>query len=333
MKKIMAMIMALGMILSVACAGASAAEGGIFETLSGMEWIFCSGVGGWSTDLQIRADGSFIGDFHDSEMGETGAGYPDGTVYICSFSGRMSLAEQVDGSTWKMRIDQLVTDQTEETISDGVRYVPSSPYGISEGDEMLLYAPGTSVGIFTDDMLLWTHVQELEIVPDRLPDWFLCSEKNDSGFVGYQPVSMANPWEEMTAEQLTADAGLSFGVPDGAENVVYRYLRSEGLAEMQFTRANGEYCARIQPLALQNGELADIAGMYYDWTYEEPVNILGCYGRIAQAQDDGGIFVERCLWYDAASGLMYSLSVTAADIDGLDLTALAGQIGCSVQGE
>ena len=28
-------------------------------------------------------------------------------------------------------------------------------------------------------------------------------------------------WEDMTAEQLSAASGLTFGVPEGAENVIY----------------------------------------------------------------------------------------------------------------
>ena len=50
---------------------------------------------------------------------------------------------------------------------------------------------------------MWAHILDEETPPTELEDWFLSSEKNDSGFVGYQAVSIANPWENMTAEQLT----------------------------------------------------------------------------------------------------------------------------------
>ena len=169
-----------------------------------------------------------------------------------------------------------------------------------------------------------------------LDTWFLSSEKNDSGFVAYQmneTVDIANPWEDMTAEGLMAEAGLAFGVPEGAEDIIYRYLRSEGLAEMQFTWENGEYCARIQPASLQEGELMNISGIYYSWEHEEPVYVGYCKGTIGVAQTGSEDWVELCLWYDAAPGLMYSLSVCATDVDGLDLTALAEQVYLPMQGD
>lgn len=330
MKKMMALVLCLALILSAACA--ETADASVFETMAGLEWSFCSGAGGWSTDMKIMADGSFSGEYHDSEMGDSADAYPDGTVYFCSFSGQMSLAEQVDEKTWKIRVDKLEEKPAEESIADGIRYIPAEAYGLSEGDVMLLYSPGTPVSIFSEDMLLWTHVMEEEETPTELTNWFLCSEKNGTGFTGYPKTSLANPWEEMTAEQLTEAAGVSFGVPEGAENVVYRYLRSENLAEMQFTREGGAYCARIQPLALKAGELADISGMYYEWEQEEEVTVGYCTGSLALARD-GENMVERCLWYDLAPGLMYSLTVTEADVDGLDLTAIAEQVFVPMQGD
>ena len=95
---------------------------------------------------------------------------------------------------------------------------------------------------------------------------------------------------------------------------------------MQFVWAGGEYSARIQPLEMKEYELYDISGMYYEWALEEPVYIGNCFGSLSQAKQDDEVWVERCLWYDAGRGLMYSLSVTAADVDGLDLTALAEQV-------
>ncbi len=33
-----------------------------------MAFQFCSGAGGWSTDFEIEKDGSFKGNYHDSDM-------------------------------------------------------------------------------------------------------------------------------------------------------------------------------------------------------------------------------------------------------------------------
>ncbi len=334
MKKILAWMLSLALALSATAAFAETSES-VLDVMAELEWTFCSGVGAWSTDLRIRADGSFSGDFHDSEMGETGDGYPDGTVYGCCFSGRLSLVERVDDYAWKIRIDALTPDegQVPEAIEDGIRYVTTEPYGLSEGDEMLLYRPGTPLDVFTEDMLLWTHVMDSGNPPAELDNWFLCSEKNDSGFVGYRAgAGMANPWEDLTAEQLAETAGVCFGVPEGAENLVYRYLPAEELAEMQFTLGPDEYCARIRPADLRDGELMNIADMYFAWENEEDITVGSCRGTIGQAQTGSTDWVELCLWYDLAPGLMYALSVYTTDPDGLDLTAVAEQVYLPMQG-
>ncbi|MBR3494363.1 MAG: hypothetical protein IKH38_02955 [Clostridia bacterium] len=337
MKKMISWMLCIMLMLTAACACAETAEP-FFGTFAGIEWSFSSGVGAWSTDLRILEDGSFAGEFHDSEMGESAETYPNGTVYGCSFTGTMSLAETVDENTWKIRVDTLTMDegQVPEAIDDGIRYVTTEPYGISAGDEMLLYKPGTPVEALPEELVFWAHVMDQENPPAALETWFLCSAKNESGFVGFaaEPaVGMINPWVDLTAEELLAESGLSFGVPEGAKNVIYRYLPSQGLAEMQFTIDGDEFCARILPVALEEGQLMNISGMYFAWEYEEPVTVGRCPGTIGQAQTGSEDWVELCQWYDLVPGLMYSLSVSTTDLDGLDLTAVAEQVYVPVQGE
>ena len=336
MKRITACFLA-ALMMCAACACA-AAEDAIMATLAGLEWSFSSGVGGWSTDLRILEDGSFSGEYHDSEMGETGDGYPDGTVYCCSFTGRMSTVGQADGNSWRIRVDELRTDgsQAEEAIDGGIRFVKTEPYGISEGDVMILYAPGTPLEALSEEMRFWTHAQDMDPVPDALDSWFLTSEKNESGFASFRPEPLAylpNPWQDLTAEQLSAVSGITFGVPEGAEDVIWRWMKDTGLAEMQFTLDGDEYCARIQPAALKEGELPDISGIYIAWETEEDVTVHHCRGVLSQAQFGSSDWVQRCLWYDAAPGLICSLSVSTEDPGGLDLTAVAEQVYTPVQGD
>ncbi len=336
MKKTIAWILCLAFAFSLAAAGAETGING-FEDLAGMAWSFSSGVGAWSTDIEILPDGSFTGDFHDSEMGDSADEYPYGTVYCCSFSGHMTRLDQIDEYSWAVRVDDLAVEAQEpEVIEDGIRFVSAEPYGLSAGDEMRLYRPGTPVSVFSEEMRLWTHVQDMENPPEALETWFLCSEANDSGFVGWLPddfTSIANPWEDLSADELLAASGLSFRVPEGAENVIYRYLRAQGLAEMQFTLNDCEYCARVQPAAPQEGELPDISGMYFLWDQEEPVRVGHCDGTLSTVHTDGEDLVALCQWYDAAPGLMYALSVYATTTVDVDLVSMAGQVFPPVQGD
>ena len=336
MKKVLAWMMSLALVLSAA--GVLAESGSpVLETMAGLEWTFASGVGAWSTELRMEPDGSFSGEYHDSEMGETGEGYPDGTIYGCSFTGKLSLAGQVDEYSWKIRVDSLSPDegQVEEAIEDGIRYVTTNPYGLSAGDEMMLYCPGTPVSALSEEQLFWAHVLDQETPPEALETWLLTSRNNESGFVGTPPweMTIANPWQDLTAEELLEASGLSFGVPEGAENVIYRWLPEQKLAEMQFSLFGDDFCARLQPAALQEGELIDISGMYFNWEYEEEVMVHHCKGIIGQARSGTEDWVERVLWYDTAPGIAGSLSVQTAELDGLDLVAVAETVYLPPQGD
>jgi hypothetical protein len=141
-----------------------------------------------------------------------------------------------------------------------------------------------------------------------------------------EAVGLANPWTEMTEEDLKQTAGVPFEMPEGAENAVYRWLESDGLAEMQFTMDGDEYCARAQSAELKESELMNISGMYFQWDHEEDVEINGCPGTLGLAQTGSEDWVELCLWYDANAKQMYSLSVYTTDPDGLDLTAVAQMV-------
>ena len=190
MKKTAAMILCL---ILLATAGTCHAETEtVFDTLAELEWSYCSGAGGWSSDMIIQSDGSFICEYHDSDMGDSADAYPDGTLYFATFRGRMSMAEQADENTWRIRVDELRKDPGEEQILDGIRYVPADNCGLSEGDIMTLYAPGTPADALSEEMQFWAQIMYQEN-PDELENWFLGSEANDSGFVGYPAVSMENP--------------------------------------------------------------------------------------------------------------------------------------------
>ena len=102
------------MLAAVLIAGSALAEDASsalvkdpFALLEGIDLSLCSGAGAWSTDIQIHADGTFKGTYHDSEMGDTADNYPNGSMYISEFSGKMSVVEQVSATIWKIRVDEV----------------------------------------------------------------------------------------------------------------------------------------------------------------------------------------------------------------------------------
>ena len=178
-------VMALTMVPAAFAEDAEAEDSPLRE-LEGMLFEFSSGAGAWATEITLGEDGWFTGDYHDSEMGETGAGYPDGTIYVASFSGRLTVTGRAGEYGWTVKVEQLAQDPVEEEIIlDGTRYVRSEIYGIREGDEMILYAPGTPVSVLSEDMQFWAHLWEREN-PETLDTWFLANEAAESGFAGFR---------------------------------------------------------------------------------------------------------------------------------------------------
>lgn len=128
--------------------GAEAESESLFETVPA-SYLFCSGAGGWSTELTIRKDGSFYGLYHDADMGVSDPEkFPGGTRYICNFSGTFTQPERVNEFTYSMRLGSIElehpADGTEE-YADDVRYIYSGPYGLEEAEELLIYLPGAPV--------------------------------------------------------------------------------------------------------------------------------------------------------------------------------------------
>ena len=92
----------------------------------------CRSCCGWRTVLWLNRDGTFTGEYSDSEMGEQGDDYPNGSYYVCRFSGRFEIGEQIDDHSYSLTLATLIAEQSvgTEWIEDGVRYVASGPYGL-----------------------------------------------------------------------------------------------------------------------------------------------------------------------------------------------------------
>lgn len=51
-----------------------------FTQFEHLEFLFASGAGAWGTILTIEDDGSFSGQYSDSDIGSNAAEYPHGTL-------------------------------------------------------------------------------------------------------------------------------------------------------------------------------------------------------------------------------------------------------------
>ncbi|MCF2664884.1 hypothetical protein JQM66_09995 [Oscillibacter valericigenes] len=151
-----------------------------------LDLMFASGAGAWSTDLTLERDGSFAGVYHDSEMGDQGEGYPNGSCYISTFSGRFGSIRQVDDHTWAMTLEELTVQEEPDTewIEDGIRYTASEAYGLETGKEFLLYSPETPTEGLDEEFLIWWPSWNVEDT-GTLNCWGLLNQETGYGFFTY----------------------------------------------------------------------------------------------------------------------------------------------------
>jgi hypothetical protein len=181
-RKYTALVAAL--LLAVMIVVSGIAEEDLFSKIQGKWFEFSSGVGAWSTELIMDANGAFAGNFHDGEMGETGEGYPNGTVYGCTFHGQFSDPEKVDETTWKVKIKvEMDEGQVPEAIEDQIRYVTAPPYGLEKAETVMIYETGTPIEKLPEGFMSWSHMQEVDPDAKTLPYYGIWNETDDAGFV------------------------------------------------------------------------------------------------------------------------------------------------------
>ncbi len=146
-----------------------------FSSVEATDFYFASGVGAWGTELTLHADGSFEGSFHDSDMGDTGDGYPNGTVYISQFSGQFDHVRKIDEYTYLLSLTELICEDAPEgeRIEDEIRYVFESPYGLDTGKVYLFYLPGKPLAEMDEEAVNW-YTMPRSIHEDDRPDTLPC---------------------------------------------------------------------------------------------------------------------------------------------------------------
>lgn len=159
-----------------------------FEQLANRQFCFSSGAGGWATLLTIQADGSFSGEYYDSEMGDTGDEYPNGSMYLSHFSGMFTQPEKLNEYTYRMQISKLEYDKEVGTqeIKDGLRYQYSEVYGLDGAENILVYLPGAPIAELPQEFRSWVGYFDLTAATDTdLPFYALYNETQQCGFSSY----------------------------------------------------------------------------------------------------------------------------------------------------
>ncbi len=189
-----------------------------YADLSGLAFEFASGVGAWSTELTIESDGSFTGSFHDADMGDTGEGYPNGTIYYCDFSGHFGPLRYVDdytGAAEILDIGSQTEPDTEELAKDGIRYISSYPYGLEDAETIYFYLPGKLVEELPEGFRDWCWYRLDECENGKLNFYGLYNEAMEEGFTSFDPSTFPTEqelilerYEEVSARSNEIDSEL-----------------------------------------------------------------------------------------------------------------------------
>lgn len=128
-----------------------------YADLQGTEFWFGSGAGAWCTTMTIAEDGSLQGIYYDLDMGDTGEGYPDGTMYYCKFSGKLSELTKTDNLTYTAELENISYENEvgEEKCEEGVRYIYTEAYGLDNVGTLYFYLPGTKKADLSEECLGW----------------------------------------------------------------------------------------------------------------------------------------------------------------------------------
>ena len=235
MKRRLVVLMA-ALMMMVTSAIAESASMDLLAQMDGQVFEFSSGVGAWSTELTVGENGAFTGSFHDSEMGETGENYPDGTLYGCLFHGQFSDPEPVDEYAWTVKLSvEQDEGQVPEAIEDGIRYVTAAPYGLEKAQAVTVFLPGTPVDRLPEGFMIWSHLQEIDPEAKSIPYYAIWNEADEAGFI---TAAVSEMQDKPETGAVTNEPGLpayAYSGDDPIEGAIADYLAGNERAKEYLT--------------------------------------------------------------------------------------------------
>ena len=129
----------------------------VFPFNTSLSLVCTSGAGAWSDDLTLSPDGQFFGAYHDTDAGDTGEGYPNGTHYYCEYWGFVSDVEQTSDYSYACKIQGVGTQNVPgtEDIEEGILFKYTKPESLVNENEFVLYLPNTPVSVLPEGAKSW----------------------------------------------------------------------------------------------------------------------------------------------------------------------------------
>ncbi|MGO5363941.1 MULTISPECIES: PASTA domain-containing protein [unclassified Bifidobacterium] len=166
---------------------AAAQEQGFWRQVQG-KYIFSVGAGAWSTIMTVNADGTFSADYHDSDLGVTGDGYPNGSRSIASGTGKFNYSKRNDDGSFSMTCDPKAFHQNgtvgDVTIKDGVRVeTVDGIYGLTPCNTFTVYPTGYATSALSDDVKSWMYGVISNPLPSTLAGPLIVNDRGTFAFI------------------------------------------------------------------------------------------------------------------------------------------------------
>ncbi|WP_239646916.1 PASTA domain-containing protein [Bifidobacterium porcinum] len=166
---------------------AAAQEQGFWRQVQG-KYIFSVGAGAWSTIMTVNADGTFSADYHDSDLGVTGDGYPNGSRSIASGTGKFNYSKRNDDGSFSMTCDPKAFHQNgtvgDVTIKDGVRVeTVDGIYGLTPCNTFTVYPTGYATSALSDDVKSWMYGVIGNPLPSTLAGPLIVNDRGTFAFI------------------------------------------------------------------------------------------------------------------------------------------------------
>ncbi|MDO4648635.1 MAG: hypothetical protein Q4B26_08280 [Eubacteriales bacterium] len=213
MRKVTALIAAAAMTAALFTGSTVQAGDFSYADLSNTSFSFSSGVGAWGTGMEISSDGTFSGNYHDTDAGSSGDGY-NGTVYYSDFRGKLGELTKISENVYEAQITkfQIKNEKDSSEIKDGMLYKYTLPYGLLDADgekpasKLTFYLKGTDVSTLPESFSMWalsytynnkTILEECCIHNSEADHWFIGYAKEEtSGEAGSDSSSASTSYPE-----------------------------------------------------------------------------------------------------------------------------------------
>ncbi len=139
---------------------------------------------------------------------------------------------------------------------------------------------------------------------------------------------------ESDRQGVLETTGFDIAAPEGATDVLYSYTDGGTLAQISYSLDDATWIYRMQ----MTDKLTDVSGLSYDWSLTEEGTVSGreaMYYVYSDGDLNKDLFddVQMVNWYDAVTGVSYSLAVTRSDLNGMDLQVYAEDLYVPLQSE